>query len=1158
MSRDHHGGVRSPKRRRLSPIANSELEVDFAGSDTRDGLGYPNDHGAESSPSDDQDEDILEDLETTGDSGEDLDGSTIEHGKGERLRRREPSAERNGGRADTQIPKNVSRSGSRQAAMIGTSLGSSNIFQLQVEELLQQAQPSYTHSHDAIGDMLLKLKRAIESIPSQDPKPLKEAEKRLLKSHKIPIPFPHPRPTNSAMYKFAYSKPTSINVIGSYALKTATTLAGNLVVDMVVHMPTELFEAKDYLNYRYAHKRAYYIACIAAGLQSSLSKDAELEFDLHNGNRLLPVLSVRPLSTNSNAALVSSSFTIKILPAFHDGFFPAEKTVPGCICIRKLPNGQDAGSIPQSELLFYNASVRSDSCVNSYLKLQHNAASRCAGYQAACILGSIWLRQRGFGASVAHGGFGRFELATTMALLMEAGGPKGRPVLSKAYNSTQLFGATLHFLAYMDLEKQPLIIGALRDLPRGYPTLFDGDRGINLLYKMSSSSYRLLRTEAQNSTKLFGSSLTSRFDSLFILKLGEPLLRFDLVFVLPQLQEKVEYQHSAAERIHEVLQRGLGDRVKLLSVRRPQIETWSVNMSRPSQDDTFMIGIVLDSVHASRTVDRGPPAENETETASFRHFWGEKAELRRFKDGEIRESLVWNSTESTEITKEIVLFLIGQHLGSVVGEGCKVLGNDFGAVADSSQAAKHQSAYSNALGIYRKLESAIRNMDGLPLRVRQMQATGIKLRNSETTTTGSGNKQSPPVDAVVQFEGSSRWPDDLVAVQMTKIAFLLKMEELLAVITGVESSRLGLENENNDVLNRAFLDVCHSGEWFRIRIHHEREQSLIERRLADITISPREREDAAVALAEYKRVFIRAPLHTQMIQRLGTDSPSFPQTLRLVKLWMSAQLLGNHFREELLEMITAKVFVEPKPWSVPSSPMTGFLRTISFLAQWDWQQDPLILDTSASMKSVETASIRTKFQAWRQIDPLMNRVSLFVATNYDPDGVSWSEYSPSKVVAARMTGLARAAMKLVKDKGLGLSLASLFKPSLKEYDFFLKLKQKSTSSKDGQSRFKNLRHGQVECSSDAGFDPVRHFLHELERIHGDAALFFADTTNNNIIAGLWNPNARRRRWKINLGWSTTPLSTQEDGEYDSIANTNAMLAEMAALGGDLIDSIIVT
>lgn len=67
-----------------------------------------------------------------------------------------------------------------------------------------------------------------------------------------------------------------------------------LSVDMVVVMPSSIFQEKDYLNYRYFYKRAYYLACIVAGLQDAVQDEFQLKYEYLHGNSLLPFLSLRP------------------------------------------------------------------------------------------------------------------------------------------------------------------------------------------------------------------------------------------------------------------------------------------------------------------------------------------------------------------------------------------------------------------------------------------------------------------------------------------------------------------------------------------------------------------------------------------------------------------------------------------------------------------------------------------------------------------------------------------------------------------------------------------------------------------------------------------------------------------------------------------------
>lgn len=120
------------------------------------------------------------------------------------------------------------------------------------------------------------------------------ATKLLQKSHKIMIPFPNPKPDKNAAYKLAYARPSNINIVGSYALKTMVKTDSVLSVDMVVVMPGSIFQEKDYLNYRYFYKRAYYLACIAAGIKEAVDGDFSLYFEYLNGNSLHPILIAEP------------------------------------------------------------------------------------------------------------------------------------------------------------------------------------------------------------------------------------------------------------------------------------------------------------------------------------------------------------------------------------------------------------------------------------------------------------------------------------------------------------------------------------------------------------------------------------------------------------------------------------------------------------------------------------------------------------------------------------------------------------------------------------------------------------------------------------------------------------------------------------------------
>ncbi len=121
-----------------------------------------------------------------------------------------------------------------------------------------------------------------------------DAAKSLLKSHNITVPFPDPKPDNGAQYKLAYIRPSKINVVGSYPLKNMVKSDSTLSIDMIVVMPSSIFQEKDFLNYRYFYKRAYYLACITAGRNDTGKEGFVFNFEYLHGNDLHPILVSRP------------------------------------------------------------------------------------------------------------------------------------------------------------------------------------------------------------------------------------------------------------------------------------------------------------------------------------------------------------------------------------------------------------------------------------------------------------------------------------------------------------------------------------------------------------------------------------------------------------------------------------------------------------------------------------------------------------------------------------------------------------------------------------------------------------------------------------------------------------------------------------------------
>lgn len=1135
--------------------ASKRRKIEHESSEEDDGASFASfgesDSEADHEAEQDVDVDNANDLE--GDVSDDGDEEEQATGRGSAPKQSRKA--QNEDRPKSQKPVSASDGGALTAGSF-----KSNMFRLQVDELLQQIRPRRGKREESAEQALHALKRTIEGSAPRPACSVVEAERELLTSSKVTIPFPNPRPPKDAKYKLEYAKPANINVVGSFVLKTSSRTKETLDVDMSVTMPSSLFQDKDYLNYRYFYKRAYYLACIAAAVQQAHSGEYDLCMQSFRDDGLKPVLVIAPKESLGRGGDIkpAPNWRINVLPCVGADVFPADKLLPSRNCVRPA---EHAGAEPTPS---YNSSLRADMLMAQSLKLVHSAATTCDAFRDACMLGSTWLRQRGLGSSISAGGVGNFEWAALMALLLQGGGNNGKPILSERYSSYQLFKASLQVFAMKDMSKQAVIIGQaagdVRAAATGLPMVWDGARSHNLLYKVQPWAYLQLRREARNTLEMLGDQLYDGFDATFILRLNNPLLCTDRVLELSV--ETVKDQR----KLYDILKQGLGDRVNQLHFRLPSGQSWQLSAAAPeyASRGILQIGIVINPKTVDRTVDHGPTAENKTEANSFRKFWGEKAELRRFKDGSISESLVWASGEAGQsVLEQIVRFLIKRHVSEAAEAAASFMSDAFSPMLRPGVS---NATFQPIVDAFKQLETDVKGLEDLPLSVRQIMPADAQLRYSSIQPPATvPNRHRPmPADVTIQFEGSARWPDELVAIQRTKIAFLLNISDKMREAVNGATTRIGLENRDHDILNQGFLEIVYdAGPAFRMRVHHDREQTLLERQLKDKSLAPSAKEAAAVGLATFKRNYLRTPGHTQAIAGLCSRYPALSATIRLTKKWFCSHLLAYHIPEEVVELMVARTFVQPWPWQAPSSVQTGFLRTLHWLSRWDWRAEPLIVDLSGSaeLKQYDVQSIKTRFEAWRKLDPSMNRIVLFAASNIDTDGTTYTDGRPSRVIASRMTALAKAASAQIEELQLSLEPASLFSSPLDDYDFVLHLSavawggNKRSSSK-GRTAFKNLELASLDDTSSVGFDPAALFLDELQDLYGSAVLFFSGGAERPVIAGLWNPQTAPRSWKVNLAYSTVPVKAANAEGVQARINKDAILSEIARLGGDLIERVV--
>ncbi|CAG8474805.1 11484_t:CDS:10 [Ambispora gerdemannii] len=1138
-----------------------------------------------------------------------------------------------------RAPTNEEIQGLKETA----DLFKSNIFKLKIDELLSEVQIDYEQAK-LLENNLHQIKEIFDSIPDQPGSNVMQIKQQLKKRHKIVIPFPDPIPSDDVQYKFAFKKPTSIHLIGSYPLKTLTRGPKGFNVDIVVMMPPSIFQEKDYLNYRYFYKRAYYLAMLAASLQDKKYKMTfSVEFDTCKGDRRRPILLIRPSGNNLNEYFSKIPYIIRVFPGIPPDLFPIHRLAPSKNNVRprifqerqkfdKEASDTTTTLIPTPH---YNLAILQDIFFISHLLFLHQQQKACPAFHEACVLAKIWLNQRGFGTGEDGScGFNGFLWTMLMGYLLQGGGPKGNKKLANGFSSYQLFKGTMDFIANHDFVNNPIFLNKTglteefseKAFTENYDIVFvDMHCKLNLFGGISRVQH-----EAKLAMKYLNESQDDHFDSLFLRKVDDIKLRYDNLIKISNIPSKYFLYTEAAKLdfpdrfIHfarvapGLLKKGLTDRIHLITVNHKNLPKWSITQQPPSYSSgpiQLFLGIILNQEQSNRVVDHGPSPEDEIASTKFRKLWGSKAEVRRFQDGSIVESVVWENAKSFEsrslIVSQIVSYLLKHHFG--IREGICYWAGQLNAFI--RPAANVPSSLFNpeiarlgfqpVMAAFNSLVKQINGLEDIPLGVSSITGASPVLRYSSVFIPQPVNLHSlkafstkitpyvEPIDVILQFESSGKWPDDLVAIQKMKIALYIRLVDRLKKQYHDTFAWVVTDNKDSISANNSYMDVLtDTGYIFRCRIHHDREKTLLERGIKNKKLNQLQINAYDKALSLYNRLFIEKPMHNFQIHALCSKYPSLSVTNRLLKRFFSAHLLLTHIEEEFIELLCAAVYLEPSPWNVPSNGFVGFFRVLSLLSLWDFRKEPLIVDLGENMTTTTKNEIQEQFNIMRQNDlEMLNHAAMVIATSANSHSSSWSIRKPSRVVAFRIQELANLALnhmeKIIENDTEENLEVVLFKTDMTIYDVLIHLDPSQCSRYHQNispykqylpeldhiiknSNNKNIQHNHGDDICLIGFDSVERYLHELQELYSDIALFFHDRFGGDSIGVLWIPhNFSPRPWKVNIGYSSVLAEYMDFGEKNDnlskpmlssslsnvFPNIYAIIADMEKIGAGLVTNI---
>lgn len=1126
-----------------------------------------------------------------------------------------------------------------QLARETAELFQSNIFKLEVDELVHELKLKDSHCK-LMEKVLHRLYDIIQKIPDSKPLSLDESKRFFANSDaEVSIPFPDPKPA-AVNYKFQYKKPADVSLVGSFGLRTGIKQPAphGMVVDVALTMPESLLQKKDYMNYRAFYKRSFYLAYLVEKLDLLCSKNGlpvKFSYEYADGDVLCPTIrleSTRPSSHKDDKVLgfQNTGFAIKLFVAFPSKAFESRKLLPDRNCIRVKAPGTSPESLPPTPL--YNSSLLSSCSYTIFLKYLYSAKKCAEAFRDACVLGKLWLRQRGFDSSFHHGGFGHFEFAVLMAALLDGGGSNGSRILLHGFSSYQLFKATLNYLAsqnlcyngYLSFYSEPdKHHSVLKPEGFGIPTIFDKNTKLNVLWKMTASSYNMLRHYAASTSELLNDVTEDRFRETFILRSNNHLLKYDTLIQIPisclssQLEtfgplEKISsltFDRYICSRIYKILSLALEGRATQISVTastRP--ERWEVTRRRPASSGNngiISIGLLLDPSESEKRITKGPLHSQQEEGQQFTAFWGPKAQIRRYKNGNIQYSCLWPASAKDTPTVTIAKYILDLHLCEGISSKMVVNSSKFNMllpqpitpVQHDSHPLIMPSHFALLRNSYDTLCRLIYHADKLPLTVKSVLAASPSLRGTSLLLPVPFAVTNPNFfnDCIIQFETSTRWPDEILALEQTKTAFLLKLRSYISRHSGY-TAYLTRDNTIPYMPKDAMTTLnvlTPDGYGFRMRVLTERDEALYLRAIENA--EPRKRKAVTDSYVAFMRRYITCVKHHRAISSLVTRFPFYGPTVRLFKQWLDSQLLLAFFPEELVELIAVKAFIDPAPYAdAPSSVATGFLRILSFISHWNWREEPLILDLSKSLEDktdvddneleeTKIAGLHTgklsveehhrmyeSFKLLRKEDPSGSKVQMFVACREDPSGKLWSQNSTGIPIVSRLTALSKAVIGLLSrtDNFSDSVLELVFTPAVKDFDFVIEVEApfdlRPRSGVMSSRKFRNLVQPPSEYPDSDGTgaewsDPVENYFNDLRARFNNVCILSSHLCTalgkkgkRNVITGLFHPSIlhSKKKFRVNVGYSVKP--SDEDNHVE--CNKDDIVSQMVALGGDLVVS----
>ena len=950
----------------------------------------------------------------------------------------------------------------------------SNLFRMQIDETLKEVRIK-SKQKLFIDQWIECLKSALKDIPENELTSLLSDPNYILKFKPI---------DSEKKFNVKYVHPESCKIYGAHVTELETSIGLKSIVDIALTLPDGFLKRDDYLNQIYLHKRALYLFHILKNIQDNEKLGENIRIVFKNNDTMKPVIEL---------TAEEITFQINVIP--NEGAFKVNRFIPQTNNI-KFKNISDTVFATPS----YNYSILFDMTIEKNQSFIVNELKNHTNLKSAVKLLKIWMKQRQFDEGFY--GFNGFLVSMYLIHLLKS--QKIYPTMScyqiirlfwNQFGNTNLNVKGISLAQQQDQPNQP----TMEEFHQYYDLVFVDSTGFcNLLSYTSIDLYLRIKEESLNAIKLLDNKSINSFQHLFLTNV--PIcLQYDHVFSIKYEQkwyqslvekygtsdDKVDYFNNCYPHLRKIistiLKRGLGNRVS------------AILPITPSEKNELHFGLILNPENAFEIVDKGPQA-NEPEAAEFRKLWGNKAEIRRFKDGSITESVLWCTAdtpigEKRLICKSIVMFLLKHHF-NINAEKVNYVAQQFDVVIRQIFNEKIETNEERSLVCIKTFDEVgkeLRNLNDLPLEITSVLGIDAVFRYCDATPTAAtaslnksgvinktirGNYRAQKVmNGIIQLAPSGKWPDELEAMKRIKAAFYIEIAKQMD--SQFPSTKVYAFTDCVEILKNKML--------YRLKIVHPKEVALAKQEIsAANNLTKLYKTNAASLMLEFEGSVM--PKMTSALHGLHHQHSSFGPTVAIAKRWMASQMIDSYlFPDECIELLIAEMFVKKIPMPPSSQPQVGFFRFLHRLAHLNYENEMIMVNFNDELSLETIEELENHFNKCRKDFP-----TLFIATSCDFQNRGiWSSRAPSVNIMQRIKFLAQNSLDILNENFVTLSMTSvktLFTPSYEGYNLIINLNDKYVRKYDVVLQnivaFKSVKYEEKNAPP-ADVDFVRCYLKEL-------------------------------------------------------------------------------